>query len=757
MVPHHHLVCSHNQDLREALYADAATIILQGQKKHRTVDFAAVIKALWFNVDEARQQQRDITPAKRGLLLVTSHLVMQQKLKRLNLHISPMTQEKLTVRILELWNDTTQRNLAADDELIQEDFPTLQLATKASKRSAKRKAAEELEEKAKDVHGPTGTLLDHFTPKPPSKQQKRDTQHKAKLQVDKTAKSKQHTAAPQDTSVQQPPDIQQPTPPLSDDAKSQPTQLIQGSSPVASEPSTTGHPLIPPLPPVEEQLELPRPQQQPRHQHRNNLAPNGQTTYTPTHDVPPPARSPAIPKPTTLHPGKKPMQDTTPRERTETTPANTPNSRKRPQHEQAENPRTPNTTPRVTSAPAIPTWNRPKATDFFAATPQLSLRSQVDAFLIELREQHRQHQTEKQTDEPYDTPDLAEQPRTSTPQHYQPRHRQLHQDPTDDQDTTPEPPTEFPTYKRKDRNESEQKEQTRRTKPRPHHNTHQPTIAPTDEGTDPIMCDTDEEDRTRAPQTLFNLETHEHHSLPWSSVTGFDLITTQQQLVWTSWNSTPEQLQLTHAIYGDILGFYIRTLWGNEWLQDPVINQTITLMQDWQLNKPVEDRILVTNTFFKTHFLQHGVASATRRWNKQHIDIMKYKYIIVPLNLINQHWALMLVDHRSTRFVYQDSLGLSASAELFGMMEEVVQHQHQYNHPQEPPIDFATWTRTNATVPMQPNVTDCGVHVLRNILAMMEGADPTHLKHTLSAAEAQVLRRFLAYQILVGTAPTTTN
>lgn len=96
-------------------------------------------------------------------------------------------------------------------------------------------------------------------------------------------------------------------------------------------------------------------------------------------------------------------------------------------------------------------------------------------------------------------------------------------------------------------------------------------------------------------------------------------------------------------------------LLDNEWLNDQIINYYLNLLT-WKLKR---DDVLVFSTFFyytmmsgnKNIFNFHRV----ERWNK---GIERKKYLLIPINIPQSHWFLVVVNIPGRKMIVHDGMYL---------------------------------------------------------------------------------------------------
>ncbi|KAG8464826.1 hypothetical protein KFE25_010194 [Diacronema lutheri] len=187
------------------------------------------------------------------------------------------------------------------------------------------------------------------------------------------------------------------------------------------------------------------------------------------------------------------------------------------------------------------------------------------------------------------------------------------------------------------------------------------------------------------------------------------------------------------------------TLRPAAWLNDEVINLYLKLVlaraqrDGTSVRLPTAPlRAHVFQTFFLNKLLGRGYDySAVRRWTKN-VDLFALDAVIVPVNERQTHWVLAVINMRSKRFEFFDSLG--------GTGDDVLEHLRRYVRDEHmakkgSAIDLSGWEAvswSSAQIPMQNNGSDCGVFmcqfastVVRNVAINFTCADMPHIRRRM--------------------------
>ncbi|XP_035787563.1 sentrin-specific protease 2-like [Anopheles albimanus] len=183
---------------------------------------------------------------------------------------------------------------------------------------------------------------------------------------------------------------------------------------------------------------------------------------------------------------------------------------------------------------------------------------------------------------------------------------------------------------------------------------------------------------------------------------------------------TPEQLTFVkrklqtgaHALVIDkfkiqITGDAFRTLDGNTWLNDEVINFYMQLLQyrSEQRRDQGLPKVYSKSTFFLSSLRRSGY-SGVRRYTKK-VDLFSYDIIVVPVHVNEVHWCMAIIDLRRKAIEYYDSLG-APNNPVLEMLENYLCQESMDKR--QVPFDKTGLTKRNMSdCPKQNNGSDCGV------------------------------------------------
>jgi Ulp1 family protease len=155
-----------------------------------------------------------------------------------------------------------------------------------------------------------------------------------------------------------------------------------------------------------------------------------------------------------------------------------------------------------------------------------------------------------------------------------------------------------------------------------------------------------------------------------------------------------------------LFGRDVKKLVPGRWLNDEVINGYIRLL-------PVSPQVYVFTTYF--FYILENMQSTV--WDKDKLNRILLKsglvslfskmFLVLPVNIKQTHWAVVVINHRECVIEYYDSLSTSQMDYVCSVVEEFMRVMGCKAYDWE-----AVWT------PEQNNYSDCGMFALRVIHAL---------------------------------------
>ncbi|CAH7688000.1 expressed protein, partial [Phakopsora pachyrhizi] len=160
----------------------------------------------------------------------------------------------------------------------------------------------------------------------------------------------------------------------------------------------------------------------------------------------------------------------------------------------------------------------------------------------------------------------------------------------------------------------------------------------------------------------------------------------------------------------------LERLLPTRWLNDEIINFYGVMIN--RRSKAYSDKIVSRrngfaykrvhcfSSFFYEKYSSDGF-EGVKRWTKN-IDLFLLDMIFFPINLNNSHWSLGVINIRSKKFEYYDSLYRSDGFEILSKLRSYLVEEHMQKRKKQ--LDLKDWSNyKHPRVPKQENSFDCGV------------------------------------------------
>lgn len=162
----------------------------------------------------------------------------------------------------------------------------------------------------------------------------------------------------------------------------------------------------------------------------------------------------------------------------------------------------------------------------------------------------------------------------------------------------------------------------------------------------------------------------------------------------------------------------VRTLLPGKWLNDEIMNAYIELVNDRRGKK--KDFVCLPTYFFQQVCAQ-GAASVERMTFGDRATVLKegVKYVVCPINVHGNHWAVLLFDLLDRNLQYFDSLGGDGNG-LMQTAKSWLKHEYRtkLDKTEAWVADIDAWPEVawdSNHIPRQTNNFDCGVFALMYI------------------------------------------
>eukprot|EP00270_Netrium_digitus_P008471 TRINITY_DN2535_c0_g1_i1.p1 TRINITY_DN2535_c0_g1~~TRINITY_DN2535_c0_g1_i1.p1 ORF type:complete len:227 (+),score=62.57 TRINITY_DN2535_c0_g1_i1:210-890(+) len=200
----------------------------------------------------------------------------------------------------------------------------------------------------------------------------------------------------------------------------------------------------------------------------------------------------------------------------------------------------------------------------------------------------------------------------------------------------------------------------------------------------------------------------------------------------------------------DLTRSQLQCLQPNDWLNNEVINVYLALLKEReQRNSGRFPTCHFFNSFFFTRLVSKGYDyKSVRRWTTQKklgYQLKDCNKVIVPVHK-HIHWALAVIDLKSHRLSYYDSLGAVDEDTLNILMRYMADETQDKSNER---LDISNWEQHNPghSVPQQANGYDCGVFMLKFADYVSRG-----LSFNFSQKHMPYFRRRIVWELLQGMA-----
>lgn len=215
----------------------------------------------------------------------------------------------------------------------------------------------------------------------------------------------------------------------------------------------------------------------------------------------------------------------------------------------------------------------------------------------------------------------------------------------------------------------------------------------------------------------------------------------EEAAVLTLWDRNDDKGLLIERLAVRILVENLRTLSGNEWVDDQIINFYRNLCQ---VRNDADDslpKIWIGRTNMYNMIKEQGPEKVKRWTKKVKPNVFERDMILFPMNLNDSHWCCGCVNMKKKRFELYDSMGIH-EREFYGHMRKWLTMEAEK---EKVAINLDEWTDYDEddTIPRQHNYFDCGVFALMFMSHLALGKP-----FAFSQADMPDLRKRMAHEIV---------
>ncbi|KAI0462271.1 hypothetical protein LJB42_004359 [Komagataella kurtzmanii] len=217
-------------------------------------------------------------------------------------------------------------------------------------------------------------------------------------------------------------------------------------------------------------------------------------------------------------------------------------------------------------------------------------------------------------------------------------------------------------------------------------------------------------------------------------------------LVQKYWNSKDLTKKIVTGISAEVFVRDLKTLINSRWINDSVIDFYLSLVSHRSTQSPFLPSVFAFTTHFYTTFTSRGYDSVKRWAKRRKVDITKLDYVFIPINILNSHWALGVIDNKRKRFQYYDSLKGEGQTPVLNHLRTFALKEAERIYGDKVPINFHEYLLDyNTNSPQQKNGSDCGVFTCATVEFLSR---EKALK--FSQTDMPLIRQRMAYEIITG-------
>lgn len=210
------------------------------------------------------------------------------------------------------------------------------------------------------------------------------------------------------------------------------------------------------------------------------------------------------------------------------------------------------------------------------------------------------------------------------------------------------------------------------------------------------------------------------------------LTASQQAQLDQIWRSHSNSLVISNFQI-EIMNNDLKTLQDGRWLNDNVIDYYLNLIMD------SNTKVYAWTTHFFTTLETKGYQGVARWAKRRKLNVFEKDIIIIPINIMNTHWALAVVDNVEKKIEYLDSLSTSGNASAVKLLANYMAQEAKRLNVKE--IDYKLLSNTKS--PQQNNGSDCGVFTCSNARFKAERKDSS-----FTQSDMKTIRRRMAFEIM---------
>lgn len=206
----------------------------------------------------------------------------------------------------------------------------------------------------------------------------------------------------------------------------------------------------------------------------------------------------------------------------------------------------------------------------------------------------------------------------------------------------------------------------------------------------------------------------------------------QLRVVEQYWRGRSSQ-HIVSAFSIDITTKDLQTLADRQWLNDNVIDFYLNLVTE------LTQLVYCWTTHFFTTLKKNGYKGVARWAKRRKINLMDMNTVVVPINSMNTHWSVAVIDNVEKTIGYYDSLSSGGNLHAVRLLEQYMQSEaDRLNVPGQ-----KYSLQPSLKTPQQQNGFDCGVFTC-TVAKFIAQKAPLQF----SQKDMHTIRRRMAYEII---------
>lgn len=207
----------------------------------------------------------------------------------------------------------------------------------------------------------------------------------------------------------------------------------------------------------------------------------------------------------------------------------------------------------------------------------------------------------------------------------------------------------------------------------------------------------------------------------------------QLRIVEQYWRAGRSSKHIVSAFSIDITTKDLLTLADCQWLNDNIIDFYLNLVME------LDDLVYCWTTHFFTTLKKNGYKGVARWAKRRKINVMELNTIVVPINSMNTHWSVAVIDNVQKTISYYDSLSSGGNLHALQLLEQYMLSEADRLNVSAQKYSLQPSMKT----PQQQNGYDCGVFTCTVSKCI---AHNTPL--LFSQKDMHTIRRRMAYEII---------